>query len=156
MRTACTPLAALALLLYANTARAQDTAAVADTIAFTTAAVTVRTRPLASASVVVQLPAGAQVRLYSCTSGWCRIAVQRLSGYALQEYLSRQPPQATGAQGRGYINAQGQWVPSPMRTPDNRPPAGATARCRDGTFSFSQTRRGTCSHHGGVAEWLRP
>lgn len=33
-------------------------------------------------------------------------------------------------------------------------PAGASAICRDGTFSFSQNRRGTCSHHGGVAQWL--
>lgn len=33
-------------------------------------------------------------------------------------------------------------------------PAGATARCRDGTYSFSQHRAGTCSHHGGVAAWL--
>jgi hypothetical protein len=33
-------------------------------------------------------------------------------------------------------------------------PAGATARCRDGTYSFSRTRSGTCSHHGGVARWL--
>jgi hypothetical protein len=33
-------------------------------------------------------------------------------------------------------------------------PAGATARCNDGTFSFSQTHSGTCSHHGGVAAWL--
>lgn len=32
--------------------------------------------------------------------------------------------------------------------------AGATAICRDGTYSFSQHRRGTCSHHGGVAQWL--
>jgi hypothetical protein len=24
----------------------------------------------------------------------------------------------------------------------------------DGTYSFSQSRRGTCSHHGGVAKWL--
>jgi hypothetical protein len=31
---------------------------------------------------------------------------------------------------------------------------GATARCRDGTLSYSQHRRGTCSHHGGVAEWF--
>jgi hypothetical protein len=30
-------------------------------------------------------------------------------------------------------------------------PAGATARCRDGTYSFSQHRSGTCSHHGGDA-----
>lgn len=34
------------------------------------------------------------------------------------------------------------------------PPPGATAKCRDGTYSFSQHRSGTCSHHGGVARWL--
>jgi hypothetical protein len=34
------------------------------------------------------------------------------------------------------------------------PPAGATARCGDATFSFSQHRAGTCSGHGGVANWL--
>src|SRR6266571_1714323 len=33
-------------------------------------------------------------------------------------------------------------------------PTGATARCRDGTYSFSKHNRGTCSHHGGVAMWL--
>jgi Protein of unknown function (DUF3761) len=36
---------------------------------------------------------------------------------------------------------------------DGAPP-GATARCRDGTYSFSQHHQGTCSHHGGVAAWL--
>jgi Protein of unknown function (DUF3761) len=36
-------------------------------------------------------------------------------------------------------------------------PAGATAptaRCRDGTLSYSAHHSGTCSHHGGVANWL--
>lgn len=34
-------------------------------------------------------------------------------------------------------------------------PAGAaTAKCRDGSLSYSRTHRGTCSHHGGVASWL--
>jgi hypothetical protein len=33
-------------------------------------------------------------------------------------------------------------------------PADATARCREGTYSFSKSRQGTCSNHGGVAEWL--
>lgn len=33
-------------------------------------------------------------------------------------------------------------------------PSSATARCRDGTYSFSAHRRGTCSHHGGVSAWL--
>jgi hypothetical protein len=36
------------------------------------------------------------------------------------------------------------------------PPQGATAQCNDGTYSFSQTHSGSCSHHGGVAMWLTP
>ena len=36
----------------------------------------------------------------------------------------------------------------------NSNPTGATARCRDGTLSYSEHHRGTCSHHGGVAQWL--
>src|SRR5260370_28217406 len=35
-------------------------------------------------------------------------------------------------------------------------PSGATARCQDGTYSFSKHRSGTCSHHGGVTTWLTP
>lgn len=31
--------------------------------------------------------------------------------------------------------------------------SGATAKCRDGSLSYSAHRRGTCSHHGGVAIW---
>jgi len=34
-------------------------------------------------------------------------------------------------------------------------PDDATARCNDGTYSDSQHREGTCSYHGGVAEWLK-
>jgi len=33
-------------------------------------------------------------------------------------------------------------------------PEGASAICRDGTYSYSQSRRGTCSWHGGVSQWL--
>jgi outer membrane biosynthesis protein TonB len=31
--------------------------------------------------------------------------------------------------------------------------AGASAVCADGSWSFSKTRSGTCSHHGGVHWW---
>lgn len=51
-----------------------------------------------------------------------------------------------------YINSAGNEVARPC--PANNVPAGATARCGDGTYSYSQSRRGTCSHHGGVAQWL--
>ena len=50
-----------------------------------------------------------------------------------------------------YTNTYGNEVPSPYAAPSQ--PAGASAQCRDGTYSFSQSRRGTCSHHGGVLEW---
>lgn len=32
--------------------------------------------------------------------------------------------------------------------------AGATAKCKDGTFSHSKTHTGSCSGHGGVASWM--
>ena len=42
---------------------------------------------------------------------------------------------------------------APGRAAAGAPP-GATARCNDGTYSYSHTHSGTCSHHGGVAAWL--
>src|SRR2546428_6919530 len=51
-----------------------------------------------------------------------------------------------------YLNKQGQTVPRPENC--SAAPAGASAQCRDGKYSFSKSRRGTCSHHGGVAKWL--
>lgn len=53
-----------------------------------------------------------------------------------------------------YTNSAGNTVHSPASTTDGSIPEGATARCGDGTYSFSQSRSGTCSHHGGVASWL--
>jgi hypothetical protein len=32
---------------------------------------------------------------------------------------------------------------------------GATAKCVDGTLSYSAHHQGTCSHHGGVAVWYK-
>jgi len=49
-------------------------------------------------------------------------------------------------------------TPVPLPTPVPRPapavPSNVTAVCRDGTYSYSQHRQGTCSHHGGVAYWV--
>src|SRR2546430_8726382 len=34
------------------------------------------------------------------------------------------------------------------------PPTGATAMCKDNTYSMSKTASGRCSHHGGVEKVL--
>ena len=49
-------------------------------------------------------------------------------------------------------------TPSPRHTSTpvvTSPGSGATALCRDGTYSFAAHHRGACSHHGGVATFYR-
>ncbi len=48
-----------------------------------------------------------------------------------------------------YENVSGHCVKRPSTSPK-----GATAKCRDGTYSYSEHASGTCSHHGGVARWI--
>jgi hypothetical protein len=57
---------------------------------------------------------------------------------------------------RGYYkNVSGHCVHRPVKVKKNAAaPAGATAKCRDGSYSFSEHASGTCSHHGGVAVWI--
>ena len=55
--------------------------------------------------------------------------------------------------------------PTPIAAPVARPvpttaaigsmPANATAQCRDGSWSLSAHHSGSCSHHGGVAKFLK-
>jgi hypothetical protein len=60
---------------------------------------------------------------------------------------------ATGAPAASKSSAS---KSAPTATPTNNDPTGATAKCKDGTYSKSQHHSGTCSSHGGVAEWLTP
>ncbi len=52
-----------------------------------------------------------------------------------------------------YKNSNGACTKSP--TASISWPAGASAKCRDGSYSFSAHRSGTCSRHGGVAAWTK-
>lgn len=61
-------------------------------------------------------------------------------------------PISGNAVGDTYTNVDGNQVQRPIYS--DSVPAGASAVCRDGTYSFSQNRRGTCSGHSGVAQWL--
>jgi Protein of unknown function (DUF3761) len=45
-------------------------------------------------------------------------------------------------------------APKAAASAGNTDPTGATAKCKDGTYSKSKQHAGSCSHHGGVAEFL--
>lgn len=64
----------------------------------------------------------------------------------------QQDPKPKCADNGTYVNSKGEAVKRPENC--SAAPQGATAQCRDGSYSFSQSRSGTCSHHGGVAKWL--
>ncbi|WP_347813179.1 DUF3761 domain-containing protein [Curtobacterium flaccumfaciens] len=68
-------------------------------------------------------------------------------------YVAPPPPPAQPACTNGsYVNSAGNTICRPQAA--ESAPSGATAKCGDGTYSFSQSRSGTCSRHGGVAAWL--
>jgi hypothetical protein len=76
-------------------------------------------------------------------------AKKRKAAEAEQRKAAEETPVCTNGT---YVNSAGSTVCSPEQSPTA--PAGATAECGDGTYSFSESRSGTCSHHGGVAKWL--
>lgn len=117
--------------------------------------------------VITVIPKGTAVTIdEDCNCAWVPVEYNGYIGYISTKYLSNYPilksrnSRSTGYRNvyqhssgkiRYYINTYGHRVQSPTRY--NSRPAGATALCRDGTYSFSQSRRGTCSHHGGVDKW---
>ena len=74
--------------------------------------------------------------------------------YQQKQIQKSQPNDSQLVEHGSYVNKAGNTVHSPAHTKDGAIPQGASAKCSDGTYSFSQSRRGTCSHHGGVSQWL--
>ena len=128
--------------------------------AVTRVATPLREAPSVESPAVATIPPKSSVKVSSCTDGWCAVEYRNRAGHVIQVFLRFAPiaaPQtlkSTPVSRRGYTNSQGEWVQSPTRTLSGQAPAGASAKCRDNTYSFSRSRRGTCSHHGGVAQWL--
>jgi len=149
------PLACLAIVGLVSACQAPKPAP--PRVAYAATDLDVRAAPSAAAPLVARVRTGTAIAVGRCDAGWCGVTVAPVTGFAAEVYLSDSPPAGPVAQqdtGRGYRNTFGEWVRSPTRTADGLAPPGATATCRDGTFSFSNTRRGTCSSHGGVARWL--
>lgn len=130
---------------------------------YTTANLNLRAHSNTNSPILTTIPVGTGIEISEdCECPWIKIYYRGQTGYINTTYLSNNRPiaqqrtQSTRAPTKShvkyYINSAGERVQSP--THYSSPPTGATALCRDGTYSFSRNRRGTCSGHGGVARWL--
>jgi uncharacterized protein YraI len=121
-----------------------------------------REKSTTTSKTLAKIPKGAIIKLSDCYGIWCKVSYCGHEGFIVKDYTSSRVHEneeelsvvdhnSSGAS--YYTNKAGHTVQSP--THYSSVPAGATAQCRDGSYSFSENRRGTCSHHGGVKRWLR-
>ena len=145
--------------------KAQQTSGTSQTIASTT---TTTLSPAACLGVIQQVQAGTKTvttRDYerqcgTLPAGLVLVAttttIPPTTTTTTVRYSPPPPPPTAAPQQNcpngGYTNSSGNYVCSPYSAPSA--PPGATAQCNDGTYSSSQHRSGTCSSHGGVAQWL--
>ena len=61
---------------------------------------------------------------------------------------------SSGSSSSGSSTASTPSSSSKSTTTGNTDPTGATAKCKDGTYSKSKHHSGTCSKHGGVDQWM--
>lgn len=140
-------------------------AGMAQTPFVTTANLNMRTLPCTCAGITTTIPKGATIYVLNYEDDtWARVTYNGHTNYVSRKYITRKTISSTRYSNHNsgyasstssvkyYTNTYGERVQSP--TYYQTAPSGATALCRDGTYSFSRSRRGTCSHHGGVAKWL--
>ena len=129
----------------------------------TSGVVNFRTTPEIKENKICKIPKGTLVNVVQDSveyENWTRINYNGKFGYVSSNFLKNLTTNSksydyNNSSNNGvkyYKNSKGEKVQSP--THYNSEPNGATAECYDGTYSFSQSRRGTCSHHGGVKKWL--
>ncbi|MGY2892535.1 DUF3761 domain-containing protein [Deinococcus sp. UYEF24] len=145
MKTVKQFIALLALLLSAASALQATTSSNAN----------LRASPSTSSRVLTVIPKGAALNPQNCTT-WCSVRYGGQTGYVSKSTLSFNGPAPVPARlpptSGTYTNVDGQQIQRPVMS--DTAPAGASAHCRDGSYSFSTHRSGTCSHHGGVGQWL--
>ncbi|HMG15516.1 MAG TPA: DUF3761 domain-containing protein [Saprospiraceae bacterium] len=115
-----------------------------------------------SSRALIQISKGTQIYVDPSKSLWCKTNYKGYNGYVNKNFIHineghvKKPSKSPVIHQpivKSYINSKGQRVQSPAAY--DATPADACAQCYDGTYSFSQHRRGTCSHHGGVQRWLK-
>lgn len=130
---------------------------------YTTANVKLRQGPGISYGVISSLPTGTYVTIdEDCDCEWIPVSYSGKIGYINGRYLSNKKPllkqnKVRNTLSKSYRTTRNNVKSTGRRykknTKYNSQPVGVTALCNDGTYSYSQSRRGTCSHHGGVRVW---
>lgn len=138
----------LTQIILAFTLNAQDITK------YTTTNLNMRFRADSLSKVLTVIPKGTPITIAEdCDCNWIPVVYNGKIGYVSTKYLSKEKPSLSAqSEIKYYTNSKGERVQSPTKY--SSAPAGATALCRDGTYSFSRSRRVTCSHHGGVKKWL--
>jgi hypothetical protein len=116
-------------------------------VKITTSDLNLRLRPDPNSNSIYIIPKGDLVNLFeNCNCDWLKVNYYGYVGYVNSFFLKDYNYKIK------TIHRGGESIRSSNFEFGNDRP---TAICRDGTYSFSMHHRGTCSHHGGVARWLR-
>src|SRR2546429_5695981 len=98
--------------LLAGPISAQAPVSSQDTLAYTTSSVRLREKPFPNGARAGGAASRHRRPALRLLPSWCSVAVSRLAGYLLQEFLGAQASQAATSEGGGYIHSHGERVPS--------------------------------------------
>jgi uncharacterized protein YgiM (DUF1202 family) len=117
-----------------------------------------RDTPNSAGTVIQTVPEGGSVEVLKQKGAWCYVLSNGRKGWMHGNNIRYENSAAETSTGSETdFSTPKPSYPSSVskkRTETEINNSGATARCRDGTLSYSRNRRGTCSHHGGVAVWF--
>lgn len=71
------------------------------------------------------------------------------SSHTSSKFIAHYPSYGSSCKSNYYLATSGDCV----HNPDTNP-AGATAQCRDGLYTYSEHHSGSCSREGGVSRWM--
>jgi len=118
--------------------------------------INLRTSGSSAAMSLLVVTKGTLLNLDDCKDAWCKVNYNGIAGFINSSFTGQKTNSSSNVSPdtkvKYYTNSAGNNIQSP--TQYNKIPEGATAVCRDGTYSFRASRRGTCSQHGGVKKWF--
>ena len=114
---------------------------------------------LALASPV--LAAGGNPTMKQCAAQWQQMKNAGTAKGSYRDFSKSCLAGKSGATSRTPAQTRMQQI-GPQAAPaappakgSNADATGATAKCKDGAYSHAKGHAGACSHHGGVAQWLK-